>query len=214
MKALVIGATGLVGSEMVHQLLENPKISSVETFGRRKSEITHAKLTQHIVDFKNPDSWKNLVKGDLALSALGTTKAAAGSIQAQYEVDYTYQANFAKTCADNGVPTFVLISSLGASSKSSVPYSKMKGELEEYVNTLKFKNLFILQPGPLEGPRVEYRPLEKILNPAIKVLSHLPGLKTYHPVHCKKVAATAIAAGMKDHGKKVIKAIDILNFQA
>lgn len=212
MKALLIGATGLVGSQILRQILEDPTYTSVLSLGRRKSGVTRQKLSEHVIDFKNPESWKNLAQGDVAFSALGTTKAQAGSIQNQYEVDFTYQADFAKACKSNGIQTFVLISSMGANAKSFVPYSKMKGELEDFINTLGFQNLIILRPGPLVGHREHKRMGEEVMVPALKVLSRIPRLKTYQPVSGDKVAQAAIRASRQFKQHKILSALEILQF--
>jgi len=77
--ALMIGGTGLVGSQLLHQLLNDPRFDKVIAFGRRKTGQAHPKLEEHVVDFDAPESWASLVKGDVAFSSLGTTRKQAGS---------------------------------------------------------------------------------------------------------------------------------------
>ena len=101
--AIIIGATGLVGGALLDQLLDDPAYSSVVIFVRRSTEKQHPKLVEHVIDFAEPDSWKDLVKGDVLFSALGTTRKQAGSVAAQRIVDYDYQFQFAKIAAANGV---------------------------------------------------------------------------------------------------------------
>ena len=113
--AIVIGATGLVGSALTSQLLEHPEFSGVKVFVRRSTHLSHQKLREHIVDFDKIDDWKHLLQGDVLFSAMGTTLNKAGSKAAQYRIDYTYQYNVAAAAASNGVPAYVLISSAGAS---------------------------------------------------------------------------------------------------
>ena len=87
---LVIGATGATGTELVAQLIEDNHFNSVVVFSRRSLSISHPKLTCHIVDFENPQSWAHLVQGDVLFSALATTLKQAGSQKEQYKIDYTY----------------------------------------------------------------------------------------------------------------------------
>ena len=108
----------MVGTALVSQLLENDNYSEVISFVRRKSDSAQPKLTEHIVDFDKPDLWKNLVKGDVLFSAMGTTIKAAKTKDNQYKVDYTYQFETAKAACESGVPVYVLVSSAGASSSS------------------------------------------------------------------------------------------------
>src|ERR1700743_749739 len=112
--AIVIGATGLVGSELTRLLINDSRYERVKIFVRKPTGITSDKLEEHIVDFGEPDKWKRFVTGDVLYSALGTTLRAAGSKDEQYKVDYTYQYRFAKIAAANGVSAYVLISAAGS----------------------------------------------------------------------------------------------------
>lgn len=150
MKALVIGATGATGKDLVNQLLKDPDYSEVDVFVRKPLNIENHKLNIHMVDFDKPETWKHLVRGDVAFSCLGTTLKSAGSKEAQRKVDYDYQYNFAKTAKENEVEDYILVSSYGADPKSKIFYSKMKGELEQSVKDLHFSKITIFQPGMLE----------------------------------------------------------------
>ena len=159
--ANVIGASGLVGHELVVQLLDHPEFEKVRIFVRRTTGIVHSKLEEQIIDFDQTESWKPLVTGDVLFSALGTTIKTAKTKENQYRVDFTYQYEFAKAAAENGVPAYLLVSSMGANPKSSVFYSRMKGELEDAVAKLPFQKLIIIRPSILDGDRQEKRAGEK-----------------------------------------------------
>jgi uncharacterized protein YbjT (DUF2867 family) len=96
MKALVLGATGATGKDLVEQLLKDKNYETVSVFVRKPMEIDNEKLETHIVDFEKPENWQNLVQGDVAFSCMGTTLKNAGSKEAQKKVDFNYQYNFAK----------------------------------------------------------------------------------------------------------------------
>ena len=149
MKALIIGATGATGKDLVTQLLADDTYSEVHCFVRKPLTLTHPKLHTHVVDFETPEAWADLLRGDVAFSCLGTTLAVAGSKEAQWRVDYDYQYNFAKLCRDNGVPTFVLVSAAGAKAQSKLFYNRMKGQLEDAIKALGFARLLIFQPSVL-----------------------------------------------------------------
>ena len=149
MKALVIGATGAVGKDLVGQLLADDAFEKVDIFVRRPGGWNSPKLTTHLVDFDKPEEWKDLVSGDVLFSCLGTTLKAAGGPAAQWKVDYTYQYEAARAARENGVPKYVLISSIGADPQSKIFYARMKGELEDAVKQLGFPSCFILQPPSL-----------------------------------------------------------------
>ena len=134
--ALVLGATGATGRELVKQLVAHPAFASVSIFVRKKPAFEHQKLKVHEIDFSNLKSYKNLVVGDVLFSALGTTLKVAGSKVNQYEVDYTYQYEFAKMASENGVNHYALVCSTGANKDSCLFYLKIKGALEEEIKKL------------------------------------------------------------------------------
>ena len=146
---LVIGATGATGRELVQLLLKDDDFSQVSIFVRTAPNIKHKKLKTHVIDFKELEKHKDKIKGDILFSALGTTKKDAGGKDQQYEIDYSYQYEFAKIAAENGVGQLSLVSSVGANSKSSFFYPKIKGALEEAVKKLDFKKIDIFQPPML-----------------------------------------------------------------
>jgi uncharacterized protein YbjT (DUF2867 family) len=192
--AIIIGATGLVGSEVLNLLLEDDRYEKVKVFHRRSTGIKHPKLEEHVVDFKELDSWKHLLTGDELYSALGTTIKKAGSQEVQYTVDFTYQYETAKAAAENGVMKLALVSSAGADSKSRAFYPKLKGELDEAVKELPFEVTVILRPSILSGERSESRLGESIGLILAKVFTKLPWFKKYRPIFAGKVAEGMINA--------------------
>lgn len=189
MRAIVIGATGLVGAELVKLLLADSRCTALRTFVRRPSGIVHAKLEEQVVDFDNPLRWRALVAGDVLFSTLGTTLKRAGSQAAQWKVDYTYQMETARSAAANAVPCYVLVSSGQARPDSRMFYLRMKGELERDVAALPFRHTVILKPGMLRGERAaDPRPGERVLGIALETLSALPGLARLKPISGRDVA--------------------------
>lgn len=195
--AIVIGATGLVGTQLIQLLLADERFSVVSILGRRSTGIQHPKLQEHIINFDHPEDWKHLVTGDVLFSALGTTLKQAGSKEAQYKIDHTYQYNVAKAAAENGVPVYVLVSAAMSSENSRIFYSRMKGELERDVKQLPFQYIHILQPGMLAGNRKENRTGEKIGTAVIKFLNTLGIAKKQKPVHASIVAQAMINVSFK-----------------
>jgi uncharacterized protein YbjT (DUF2867 family)/SAM-dependent methyltransferase len=193
--AVLIGATGLVGSELLRRLLVDERFSSVVVLGRRSTGVTHGKLSEHVIDFDAPDSWSELVKGAVLFSALGTTLRAAGTPAAQYRVDHTYQYRTAEAARRHGVGTYVLVSSAGASPRSRIFYSRMKGELERDVEGLRFPRTRLLRPGPLDGDRREFRAREqwalRVLRPLAPILP-----ASARPIHAALVARAAVEAAL------------------
>jgi uncharacterized protein YbjT (DUF2867 family) len=196
-KAIVIGATGMVGTKLIQSLIENDDYSEIVSLVRRSGGITHAKLTEHIINFDEPEKWNKLVTGNVLFSTLGTTIAQAKTKIEQYKVDFTYQYTVAKIAAENGVTHYVLVSSAGANSTSMAFYTKMKGELEDAIRLLPFKYISVLRPGQLEGNRVNKRPAEKIALSIMHGINKLGLFNRYRPIQDVQVAQAMIAAASK-----------------
>ena len=193
MKALIIGATGATGKDLLSQLLADNTYSEVHCFVRKPLALTHPKLHTHVVNFKTPEAWADLLHGDVAFSCLGTTLAVAGSKEAQWRVDYDYQYAFAQQCRTNGVPTFVLISAAGATAQSKLFYNRMKGALEEAVKKLNFPRLLIFQPSVLIRSNSD-RAGENLSVKTINFLNKLGILKRYRPMPTQILAEKMLSA--------------------
>ncbi len=187
MRALVIGATGSTGKELVDKLLEDQDYTSVSVFVRRPFGKSHPKLTEHIVDFSDVNSFQDLVTGEVLFSCIGTTLKDAGSKEKQWKIDYDIPADFSEIASKNHVKAMVLVSSYGASAKSSVFYSKMKGELEEYINKLHFTQYIIFRPGPLIRENTD-RWGEKISITIIKAFNAIGLFKNLKPISTEFLA--------------------------
>ena len=198
MKALVIGATGAVGKDLVQQLLTDEAFEKVDIFVRREVNILSEKLTVHVVDFDHPETWADQLQGDVLFSCMGTTIKAAGSQDAQWKVDYMYQFETAKAARANGVKTYVLVSSVGANAKSKVFYTKMKGALDEAVQKLGFEGCFILRPPSLIRKGSD-RLGEKLGVVVIKAFNSLGLLQKFTPVPTERVAAIMISVAKSGH---------------
>jgi len=191
--ALVLGATGLVGSELLRQLAADERCARVIALGRRATGFDHEKVEDRVIDFDAPDAWRDAIQGDVLYSALGTTIKKAGSQAAQHKVDYTYQLRVAEAAARAGVDTYVLVSATGASPQSLIFYSRMKGELERDVSALGFRRVCILRPGLLRGARSERRPAEQVAAATLGLLPAWSSLARVRPIDASDVARAARA---------------------
>lgn len=210
--ALVLGATGSVGQELLKLLLKDSGFSKVSIFVRRKPTIEHQKLTTHEIDFSRLKDYKRFVEGDVLFSALGTTLKDAGSKSRQYLVDFTYQYEFAKMASDNGIPHFSLVSSAGANQKSFFFYPKIKGELEQTVKKLPFKKIQIFQPPILIRQPELIRSGEKIGIKVFTVLNKIGFLKSQKPLSVSFLAEKMISEIKSDRtlGMRTYKPNDII----
>lgn len=160
--AIVFGATGLIGSFVLQQLLDDERYAEVRVFVRRSIGIHHAKLDEFITDFKNLDDVRAEVRGDDLFCCLGTTIKTAGSEAAFRRVDYEWVRWAAVSAAENGVKRFLVVSSMGAAANSRNFYLRTKGEMETAVQALSFEQCVIVRPSMLLGPRTEFRLGERL----------------------------------------------------
>lgn len=200
MNALVIGATGATGKDLVEQLMKDDSFESIDVFVRRSLDIQYDdKLTVHVIDFDQPDEWRDLVKGDVLFSCLGTTIKAAGSKEAQWKVDYGYQYEFAKAAKENGVDRYVLVSAEFASPKARSFYSKMKGQLEEAVKELDFSKLTIIKP-PILMRKGSDRTFEVLGLKAIQLMNKAGVFRSQQPLPTEVLAKAMINSAKQTKG--------------
>ena len=212
MKALVIGATGATGKDLVKQLCQDSDFDEIDIFVRRRSDFHHEKVKAYLVDFDHPEEWKHLVKGDVAFSCLGTTLKSAGSKENQKVIDYDYQFNFAKAAKENNVQDYILVSAYGASPDSKIFYSRIKGELEEAVKNLKFEKTTIFKPGMLERKNTD-RNGEVFGLKIIKFLNKFGLFKSQKPLPTEVLAkAMIVASKIKSNSFSEVKLHSIFSF--
>lgn len=188
MKAIILGATGAIGRDLVQELLQDDSVTELYLLVRRIPEgLSSLKLKIQVLDFDQPDQWPELPEADVLFSSLGTTRRDAGSQAAQYRVDYGYQYEVARRAAARGVPHYVLVSSWGATPKARSFYSRMKGELEEAVQALPFRRISILRPPLLLRPG-STRGSERLATAVLRGLGALGLLRAFRPMPTSVVA--------------------------
>ncbi len=148
---LVVGATGLVGSEVVKKLVADPSVSRVVLAVRRPISGLGPKVEAKVVDFDHLENHAAVFAVDQIICALGTTIRQAGSQEAFRRVDFEYPLNIARAGLKQGARHFLLVSSLGASAESGVFYSRVKGELEDQLRSLGYRAVTIARPSLLLG---------------------------------------------------------------
>ena len=188
MKAILLGATGAVGRDLVRQLLQDDRFTELYLLVRRIPEgLSSPKLRIQVLDFDQPDQWPELPEADVLFSSLGTTLRDAGSQAAQYRVDYGYQYEVARRAAARGVPHYVLVSAWGAKPKARSFYPRMKGELEAAVQALPFRRISILRPPLLLRPG-STRSGERLTAAVLRGLGALGLLRAFRPMPTEVVA--------------------------
>ena len=189
--ALVAGATGLVGHEVLAALLADKHYRAVHSLGRRTLPLTHPKLTQHIVDFA---ALPELPRTDDVFICLGTTIKVAGSQQAFRAVDYEAVVAVAHAAIAQGATKLGVVSAMGADAKSGIFYNRTKGEMEAAVSSIGYTSVSIAQPSMLAGNRASLdQPVRKGEIWALNVSRWLGPLI---PVNYRSILAADVAAGL------------------
>lgn len=194
--ALLTGATGLVGKQVLHNLLNSNDYSEVKVLTRRSTGIQHQKLTEIRFDFDNPDA--SLVKADDIYCCLGTTIKKAGSEEAFRKVDFLYPVQVGRAAKLNGSEKYLIVSSMGADARSVIFYNRVKGEVEKELTDLQFSTLHILRPSLLLGDRGETRLGEKIGEVLARIVNPIMvgPLKKYAAIESEKVANAMVKLGI------------------
>jgi uncharacterized protein YbjT (DUF2867 family) len=198
--ALVVGASGLIGSACVSRLLDDPLYDAVVVLGRRAPRQPHPKLRSHIIDFDQPAQWAALAVADDVFCCLGTTIRTAGSQAAFRRVDFEYPVAVASAAAAAGARQLLIVSALGANPGAATFYSRVKGEVERAVAALRFRGVCIFRPSLLLGKREEFRLLERAaLLVAAPLSLVLQGpLRRYRPIAASTVGAFMVRTAHRD----------------
>ena len=199
MTATLVGATGLVGSYLLEELLNDPFFDTVRIIIRRPLDITHPKLEKKIVDFNDSDSLLvALSNSDVLFCTIGSTmKKVKGDKEAYRKIDFDIPVKLARFCKMTGCEKFILVSSAGANSKSRNFYQRLKEETEEAVKSVGLITVHIMRPSLLLGERKEFRPGENIGKAVMTSLSFLIPEK-YKAIQGKDVAKVMLALAKKN----------------
>ena len=205
--ALIAGATGLVGKQCLYQLLESDQYSKVIALVRKPLNIKNTKLTEVVVDFNQLTNYTAQMVADDVYCCLGTTIGKAGSQEAFKLVDYTYNFEVANISKSNGAKQLLLVSALGADSKSPIFYNRVKGELEDAVALLGYESVHCFRPSLLLGNRNEFRFGELIA----KWIMRLIGFMFIGPIkRYKAIQAVDVAKSMLKHAARNVKRIVVV----
>ena len=199
MRATLIGATGLIGGHLLEFLLRDGYFDQVRILVRRPFETVHPKLEKYLVDFTDLQRFRKALEGsDVIFCSVGTTqKKVKGEKEAYRKVDFDIALNAAHLGKQCGCEKFILVSAIGANSKSNNFYIRLKGETEEAVKATCIRSIHIMRPSVLLGERKELRPGEKLATWLMPALSFLLPQK-FRPVHAKDVAEAMVAAAKKN----------------
>ena len=210
--ALLFGASGLVGSHLLNQLISNNNYSKIKLFVRSTIEIDDPKIEIIQTDFDNLANHKEDIIGDDCFFCIGTTKKNSPDKKEYKRVELDVPKQIAQIAKSNSVNSFVFVSSGYADPKSSGDYLKFKGEVEEELKRLNFLKLGIMRPSFLLGDRKEKRVGEKIGIFVFKLLTPLllGPLKKMKPIHSEIVARLMIRVANEDLQKNTFESNEII----
>lgn len=209
--AILFGATGLVGNNVLMRLLSDDRYEKIKVFSRGELSVKNEKITIIQTDFSNFEELKPKITGTDVFCCLGTTIKKAGSQENFKKIDFELVVNIAKAAYENKVPDFLVISSVGANSKSGNFYLRTKGEMEEEILNIPFSKLVILRPSLLLGKRKEFRLFEEIGKAIFSFLSFLllGKLRKFKPNNASDVGKVMVKLANVTTSKKVFEPNDI-----
>lgn len=205
MKALLVGATGLVGKNCLNQLLRDNFYDAVEIWVRKPTGISDPKLTERIVDFSVLPEM-DIIGVDHVYCCLGTTIKKAGSQPEFRKVDYGYVLEIGKLAEKYTAQKLIIISSIGANEGSANFYLRTKGEMEVDINKLEIPAIYILRPSFIMGERDEFRFGEKLGSYVIKGVNFLltGKMKKYRGIKAITIAKAMVSLAKTGDLKKLI----------
>jgi uncharacterized protein YbjT (DUF2867 family) len=198
--AIVAGATGLIGGQLVQYLLDHSEYDRVIILVRRTTGLKHVKLTELLVDFDQLDNVGEHFKGAILFCTLGTTIKAAKSKEAFRKVDYQYPLQLAILAQKHEAQQFHIVTAMGSDPRSSIFYSRVKGEIEAALKALGLKSLHIYHPSILVGNRKVFRLGERLAMILMKAISitMIGTFSKYRAIEAKKVARAMVNASQKE----------------
>jgi uncharacterized protein YbjT (DUF2867 family) len=214
--ALLVGASGLIGSRLLTRLLSHPEYERVTIWARRPVSLEIHKFAQVVVDFERLQEHAHQFAANDVYVALGSTMKKAGSQEAFRRVDHDYPIEVARIALRQGVQRFLMVSALGADTRSRVFYNRVKGEVETEIRALGLPKVWLFRPSLLVGDRAESRPGERAAIAVGKVIAPfmIGGLRRYRPIAADAVAAAMIHAATRDVQPGVVESEEIARLAA
>jgi len=209
--AIILGATGLTGSVLLEKLLDDDRYKTIKLFSRKKIDGLPSKVKQFVGDILELESFKKDFIAEDVFCCIGTTANKTPDNALYKKIDYGIPVTAAKLSKANGIPTFLVVSALGANAQSSIFYSKTKGEMEQAVLSEKIEKTYILQPSIIGGDRQEKRFVEKIGLVVFRLLQPLlfGKLKKYRITEAEDIAQTMINLANSTSAETIITSASI-----
>lgn len=204
--AIILGATGLTGGELLRKLLEDERYDKIKLFSRSSIGVKNDKIEEHLIDLFELEQHADSFKADEVYCCIGTTQAKTPDEDTYHKIDYGIPVTAAKLAKQNEIPRFLVISALGADIESRFFYNRTKGEMERDVLAQGIAEAYIFQPSLIAGNREEKRPFEAAWKNVMSVGNHLlvGPLKKFRSIHAGKIAdAMVYVANNKYSGTRI-----------
>ena len=201
--AIILGATGLTGGILLEKLIADDSFERIVLFSRSSAGKKYPKIEEHLIDLFELQKHADAFKADVVFCCIGTTKAKTPDNETYKKIDYGIPVTAAKLAKENGIETFIVISSLGADEDSRVFYSKTKGEMQRDVLEQNISNTYILQPSLIVGNRDESRFGEHMAKVFMKVFGFLIPEK-YKMIQAKTIAQAMLVLSKKGYSETII----------
>ena len=208
-KITLFGPTGLIGNEILKLLENDSDFEKINVVSRRPVELKSKKSNLNIIDFKDFNSYLDVIDGsDVVLAAIGTTQSKVGFNKKKYrEIDFDIISNAVKACKEKNVKHFSFVSSAGADINNKSFYLKLKGEIEKEVESKQLNSSTVYRPSLLLGNRKENRFGEKVAQILIPLISFL------FPDNYKPIKAIDVAKAMVTESKKIEPGFKIYHYR-
>ena len=208
-KITLFGATGLIGNEILKLLENDSDFEKINVVSRRPLELKSKKSNLNIIDFKDFNSYLNVIDGsDIVLAAIGTTQSKVGFNKKKYrEIDFDIISNTVRACKEKNVKHFSFVSSAGADINNKSFYLKLKGEIEKEVESKQLNSSTVYRPSLLLGNRKENRFGEKVAQILIPLISFL------FPDNYKPIKALNVAKAMVNESKNYGSGFKIYHYK-
>lgn len=203
MKAILIGATGLIGHNLLTKLLANENYKEVVAISRKKLNLNHPKLIEIIINFDELSNYASEITGDVVFCCIGTTIKKTPDLSVYRKIDYQYPLDVANIAFANGAKYYHLVSAMEADVKSRLFYSRTKGEVERDLQKIPFQAIHIYRPALLDGDRKGERATENIMIGLFRLINPIliGPLKKYRSIKIEKVADAMLKkANANEHG--------------
>ena len=209
--AIILGATGLVGGIVLQKLIEDEAYTAIKLFSRNKIEGLPIKVKQFLGNILQLENFEKDFEADEVFCCIGTTAKKTSDKTVYKAIDYGIPVTAAKLSKRNNIPTFMVVSAMGANARSNIFYNKTKGEMERDVLLQKIINTYVLQPSIIGGKRKETRIGEKIGLAVFKLFQPLffGGLKKYQITEAEHIAQAMINLANSPSKKQFIASHDI-----